>query len=76
MVDFGGEWSSQDACHPSGREKPQHGETQLSSAYEIAIGVAARQHHTEHHGGPAIVTSRNGRYLVSLLIIIIIIFVY
>jgi len=33
-------------------------------AYEIAVGVAVRRHHTGHLGRPAIVTSHNGRYLV------------
>jgi len=45
-------------------KKPWHGETQLGGAYEIGIGVAVRWHHTGHRGGPAIVTSHNGRYLV------------
>jgi len=46
-------------------EKPRHGENQLGSAYEIAIGAAIRRHHTEHRGGPAIVTSHNRWYFVS-----------
>jgi len=45
-------------------KNPQHGETRLGGAYEIAIGEAERRHNTEHRGGPVIVTSHNGRYLV------------
>jgi len=31
---------------------------------EIAISVSVRRHQTGHRRGPAIMTSRNGRYLV------------
>jgi len=38
----------EDVCRPSGGEKPRHGETRSGRAYEIAISVAVRQHHTGH----------------------------
>jgi len=48
-------------------KKARHWETQLGRAYEIAISPAVRWHHTEHHGGPAIVTPHNRRYLVCYI---------
>jgi len=62
MADSGGEWSSWDASRGSGREKPRHGETRLGGACEIAI---VRRHHTEHLGGPAVITSHNARCIVG-----------
>jgi len=64
MVDSGASGVPGGACRPSGREKTRHWETRLGGAYEIAVGTAARWHHTEHCGRPAVVTSHNKQYLV------------
>jgi len=50
-------------------KKPWHGETRLGGASETATVTAVRRHQTEHRGGPAIVTSHDGRYRVFLFVL-------
>jgi len=46
------------------RKKPRHGETRLGGADDTALSAAVRR----HRGGPAVVTSHNGRYLAGVLV--------
>jgi len=43
-----------------------HGPVELVTIVNRSVETVTSQHHTEHRGRPAIVTSHNGRYLVLI----------
>jgi len=52
----------------------RNGPVGLVNAVNGSVGTVTSRHHTGHHGGPAIVTSHNGRYLVLPRLLLVIVF--
>jgi len=46
----------------------RNGPVGLVNVVNGSVGTVTSRHHTGHRGGPAIVTSHNGRYLVNFLL--------